>query len=129
MDDSKHRRALLVLLVVLMMLPSVAAWMYFIALAGSAWVQWIYGGSKVVQFGMPLVWVWWTERRLPRPDRPKWGDVRLGLVWGAALVALGLAAYFGYFRGSPFLASTPELIRAKLVDMGIESPALFFGFA
>lgn len=116
-------------LVFVIVLPTLATLLYFVVLSGSPWMKGVYFGSKVVQFAFPLVWVLSVQRRPVRPTRPDVRSIRPGLIVGGLIVAAGLAAYFGYLKHSPYLHSAPELIRLKINDMGLTSPALYITFA
>lgn len=110
--------------------PTVAAWSYFLALTGSAGQvnvgqQIAYTSSKIVQFLFPLVFVVVVEGRLPRPSRPRFDGLGLGLGFGILVVALMLGLYFGVLRGSSMLAQTPERVRAKLQEVNVATPARY----
>jgi membrane protease YdiL (CAAX protease family) len=112
-----------------MLLPTVATLLYFVLLSGSPWMQGVYFGSKVVQFGFPLLWVLAVQRRKLHLTRPDIASIKPGLLVGVLIVATGLCAYFGYLKSSPFLQAAPELIGLKTTDMGLTSPAMYIVFA
>lgn len=116
-------------LVFVMVLPTVATLLYFVVLSGSPWMKGVYFGSKVVQFAFPLFWVLAVQRRRVRPTRPTARNVIAGLLMGVLIVAVGLVAYFGYFKSSPLLAKAPALIGEKVADMGLTSPVVYLLFA
>src|ERR1700731_4090326 len=92
-----------------MLFPTFMAWIYFMVLAPAArqpglpheeqragWlVTVVYGVSKGIQFGFPLVWVGLFERYRLRPSRPSFRGLLLGLAFGLIVAAGILAAYFG----------------------------------
>jgi len=116
-------------LIVVMALPSLAAWLYFIALSGSAGVKPMYFGSKVVQFAIPALWMAFVQKQRLQRVPPDVRSIRLGAMIGAAMVAAGCAAYFGYLKHQPRFANVPESIGTKLTDMGLTSPVIFLVFA
>ncbi len=112
-----------------MMFPTLTTVAYFVFLSGSPAMQTVYGGSKIVQFAFPILWVWAVQRRKIRLTRPDARSLIWGFAFGAAAMAAGFAAYYGYFKTSPALADAPRLIGAKVHDMGLTRPALFIAFA
>ncbi|MCH7685625.1 MAG: CPBP family intramembrane metalloprotease [Planctomycetes bacterium] len=136
-DDSfKQRQTLetswavhIAALTFVMLLPTVATLLYFVVLSGSPWMKGVYFGSKVVQFAFPLVWVLAVQRQKIHLTRPDVQSIMPGLLVGILIVAVGLGAYFGYLKTSPYLQSAPELIGRKIADMGLTSPAMYITFA
>ena len=84
-----------------MAFPTMTTWIYFWVLSEAAMVQPVYALSKVVQFAFPVAWVWWMQKRPIGWHWPRLGDIGLGVAVGAAMVAAGLLAYYGFFRDSP----------------------------
>ena len=80
-----------------MILPTLAAWLYFVALSGSgqasAAQQFAYALSKVVQFAFPLAFVWLTTG-WPGLSRPTTRGLGLGAVFGLLTAAAMFALYF-----------------------------------
>lgn len=127
-------------LTVAVLLPSATTALYFIVLSGSQAMGVVYGLSKIVQFAFPLGWVLAVQKRRLRIARPEGRQVAMGLFVGAAMVATGLAAYFLYFKTSPWLVDLPRTIGEKLRDMRLVdvrdgaspasgSPVRFLAFA
>jgi membrane protease YdiL (CAAX protease family) len=79
-----------------------------------------------VQFLVPLLVVWLLQRRVPWPERPRFG----GMVTGAAsglLVAAGIfALYYGWLANSRILAGAPDAVREKVTQLGLASPARYW---
>jgi membrane protease YdiL (CAAX protease family) len=126
------RRAWLAVVLLALLLPSVLAWLEFVVLARSAGapqanvaVQALYGGGKVLAFCLPLLAVRLLDGHWPRPAKPLWRGLRFGLAFGL-LVSAGLfAIYFGALRGTHYLQATPAMIRGKVNDFGLATPAGF----
>jgi hypothetical protein len=110
-----------------MLFPTLVAWLYFLVLARggggqvSHWQQFTYGAGKCVQFAFPVVFLWAFEGRFPRPGRPRFAGLLLGLAFGLAVAALIFGLYFGVLRHSALLDRTPGLIRQKLREFGADS--------
>lgn len=123
------RRLHLTALLAAMIFPTLTTWVYFLALSDAALVQPVYALSKVVQFAFPAVWVLLVQKRRIGWHWPNVGDVVLGVAVGAAMVAAGLAAYYGLFRGSEWLANAPAMVGEKLQHLGIAAPWKYWAFA
>jgi membrane protease YdiL (CAAX protease family) len=100
--------------------PAVMAWLYFVFLAPPAGTPPGYGAlaayatGKLIQFSLPIVWVWLFERQRLRRAALNLSGLSLGVGFGLAAGALILFTYFGVLRGSAYLAETPANLRAKL---------------
>ena len=116
-------------LVFVMLLPTASTWLYFVLLAGSSAMQVVYLCSKILQFGLPVAWVVWVQKRRLQWGRPQAADLVRGLSFGVVAVAVGLAAYYGYFKGSVYLQRAPALIQEKTAGMGLTQPGWYLAFA
>jgi len=110
------------------LLPTGGAWLYFVLLAEHRFMQVAYGLSKIVQFALPIAWVVLVQRRRVALHRPRTTDIAAGLALGIVMVAVGLAAYHGYFRSSSLLANAASLVAQRLEGMGLDSPVAYFAF-
>jgi membrane protease YdiL (CAAX protease family) len=117
-----------------MIFPTVAAWSYFLGLAvhGGQTDTWqgraqqiAYVAGKVIQFGFPVVLLALLDRRLPRPGRPNFKGLALGLGFGLLVAGVMLAVYFGALRGSSVLARTPASLQHKLTEVQMATPARY----
>ncbi len=136
------RRAAVLLLA--MVLPALLAWLYLVVLAqdrgpGGApsvaraparnpAVAVAYGASKVFQFSLPLLYVWWLERRPLRPGVPHFRGLALGVAFGlvVGVAAVGLYPILAHHSGL-FSGATVK-IRAKVAEFGIGTPAAYVVF-
>ena len=117
-----------------MTFPTVAAWSYFLALAGQGGSvnpkqQAAYIVGKIVQFVFPLVFLAAIERRWPRLTRPHFRGLRPALLFGVAVAALMLGVYFGALRGTSLLAKTPAMVRHKLEEVNMATPTRYVALA
>lgn len=112
-----------------MLFPTATTLAYFIVLAGDPSMGLAYGFSKIAQFAVPIVWVLAVQRRRIAWTRPDRRSVLWGIAFGLAAVAVGLITYFGYFKSSPLLAGTPELVADKVRGMRLDSPTKYVLFA
>lgn len=112
-----------------MIFPSLATWLYFVAFAGSDAMQWIYGGSKFLQFAFPALWVIGVRRRIPQPRWNHGAGVALGLVFGAVAAAAMVAAYGLLAGGSTLLDAGIAAVQQKATEIGAHTPARFLALA
>jgi membrane protease YdiL (CAAX protease family) len=121
-------------LLVAMTLPTAVTYLYFIALATDAnqpnpVQQVVYSAGKVVQFSLPLVVVWLLERRFPWPSRPRSDGMILGTSFGLLVAGGMLCLYFGWLADSWILGNTPQLVKAKITQIGLTSPVSYWSLA
>jgi membrane protease YdiL (CAAX protease family) len=109
--------------------PTLATWLYFVVLSGQPAMSVLYGASKVLQFAFPLVWVLAVQRRRLSLAPPDGRSVASGVTFGLIVVAIALAAYYGYFKHSVYLEQAPAMVAAKVRDMRLLTPGLYLSFA
>jgi membrane protease YdiL (CAAX protease family) len=136
-----NRGALAAVLVLALTFPTLITWLYFIVFAGDSRVQLVYSVGKVLQFVLPVAWVWGIERRRrgiarfdgSAPISPTSASRRASALTGAGLgiliVAALFALYAGFFRSHPVMAGMPAIVRGKLADAGITTPLGFLALA
>jgi uncharacterized protein len=110
-------------------LPFGAAWIYFVLMAGDDRARFVYLGAKIVQFSLPLIWLWtvggslWVRPELSR-SQVLWG-VLSGLV-----MAGGLVGWYGLVvAGSPIEPAAQDRITATLANFRIQTPLAYIGMA
>jgi membrane protease YdiL (CAAX protease family) len=123
-----------VLLVALAMtLPTVMAWFYFHALGGSGRLnplqQLGYAGGKVLQFSIPILFIFFVARRWPEVKGPTTEGMLLGLGFGLVVFLAIVGAYFSGLNSSSLLAGAAGRVRAKMEEFGVASPAGFLALA
>jgi uncharacterized protein len=120
-----------------LLFPTATAWVYFVALSpavathqqANPLMQAAYALSKVVQFSLPVLWLWYADRSALRPRRPSLRGVPAGVAFGAAVAALAFALYGGWLAGSPLFHDTPERLRSKVAEFGLATPAGYLALA
>jgi membrane protease YdiL (CAAX protease family) len=132
LTPAQVRRTWLVL-VFAMTFPTVAAWGYFVALAGSRdanpVLQGAYALGKVVQFGFPVLVLALGGGPWPRPLLPRRAGLGIGLGFGLLVAGLMLGVYFRVLCDSPVLARTALEVRHKLEQVGMDTPARYAALA
>jgi membrane protease YdiL (CAAX protease family) len=129
-----ERRLTAVLLVVAIAFPTLMTWLYFKHLGGQSGTanplqQAAYTGGKAVQFALPVLWLWLTRGTLWATRRPRFDGWPVGVGFGLVVAAAIIGLYYGYFRNSPVLADTPEKLRGKLHEFGVDTPAAYTALA
>jgi membrane protease YdiL (CAAX protease family) len=125
--NAKSRAFLAFALVVAMTLPSLVTWLYFIVLVtdkdtqNSAQLA-ASAAGKVVQLLLPIVVIWFLEKRVPRPQRPRFDGIVLGAAFGLLISAAIFVLYYIWLADSPMLATTPQRVREKVTQLGLNSP-------
>src|SRR5436305_6827895 len=115
-----------------MVWPTLVAWVYFVALARPAAegerganraAVAAYAAGKVIQFAFPLVWVWGTTGRLPRPGRPTRRGLAAGLAFGL-VIAAGTLLFYHFVQRDYFLSrGLADRVRGKMAEFGLDRPA------
>jgi membrane protease YdiL (CAAX protease family) len=114
-----------------MILPGVMAWTDFVVLAppGGAGPGYLalaaYAAAKILQFSLPIAWVWCCDRHRLRLGAPSWRGQAIGLAFGLLVFGFVLALYYGVLRDSKFLAGTPARVSQKVAQFHVDSPARY----
>lgn len=124
-------------LAIAMVLPTVTAWVYFIVLSPTVaaesqpnpYLQTAYACSKVIQFGLPVAWMWFAERSALRFRKPDRQGIRIGVAFGLAAAAFALGLYYGVLRDLPLFRDTPARLRSKVAEFGLSTPAGYVALA
>lgn len=67
----------------------------------------------------------WRDPRWLQLKRPHFRTLKPGLLFGLAVAAVMLGAYFGGLRGSSLLRNTPARLQQKLHEVGMDTPARY----
>jgi len=94
--------------------PTVAAWLYFVLFSGGPWMLPLGALSKVVQFALPVAWVWLVLRQPPKIRGAASGGLLFGTLTGLAILAACLGLYYGYLKQSPVFEGAPQRLGEKL---------------
>jgi membrane protease YdiL (CAAX protease family) len=116
------------------------AWLYFVVLTPSSATEAphpslnqltlaAYSIGKVLQFGLPIAWVYFSSPIRIGLVFSSWQGWRTGVLFGCLAGAAVLAAYYAFFRNSWILHDTPEAVRAKLLAFHAATPLRFFFLA
>ncbi len=110
--------------------PTLLAWGYFLLLAGTGPLQQAaYSLGKAAQLLLPIALMWWWQGRCPRPSRPRFAGLSLGLTFGLATVAAMLGLYHLWLKYTPLFETTPATVHNELISMGLATPARYLLFA
>ncbi|MGI9456942.1 MAG: CPBP family intramembrane glutamic endopeptidase [Aeoliella sp.] len=122
MQESRAPRSEIAILAFACILPTLVTLTYFVmAQASESSVQQaIFASTKLVQFGLPVVWVGLLCRERLRWPRPTWSGLALGLVFGLVVAGALWLLYQG-LRGTALLDDALAPIRAKITDLAIDS--------
>jgi membrane protease YdiL (CAAX protease family) len=124
-DAGRSGTALLALCAVY---PTVAAWLYFVALGDHPQMRLAYGAAKLLQALLPLLG-WWLLRMDRGGGERRAGGVAAGLLTGALLAGAVLAAWASPLMQWDALAPAPGRIWARLVALGADTPLRYLGLA
>jgi uncharacterized protein len=119
------------MIAVALLLPTAVTWLYFVALDGAParLQQGAYGIGKAVQFGLPVVWVFWIQRRRERLEVPRSWSLIAGAVFGLAVAGLMAVLYFHVLEPAGLFAEPAKAVTAKVKSFGAGSPAAFLVLA
>ena len=105
--------------------PTLAAWVYMDLFRGEPGMLTLTALSKVVQFALPVVWVWLVLRQPPKIRGASSGGLLFGALSGLAILAGCLVLYYGYLKDSAVFEDAPKRLGEKLTGLGGDS---FGGF-
>ncbi len=115
-------------LVIAIALPTLITWAYFI-LAGrypKETQQTVYLVVKVIQFAFPALWTLFVLREPLRTARPTASGLLLGVAFGVAVTAAGMALFEFVLRDTQVFTAAAELIYRKIEAFGIDSAWKYF---
>jgi membrane protease YdiL (CAAX protease family) len=114
-----------------LVLPTVITWVYFILLDGApaASQQSAYAVGKVIQFGLPVVWVCLVQRNWQKLHWPKAWSLIAGIAFGLAVAGAMAVLYFAVLKPAGVMEGPATAARAKVASFGVVSPVVFLGIA
>lgn len=117
-------------LIAAIVLPTAVTWLYFTALAGYSPVvqQTAYTVGKVVQFLLPIVWLWLAKQRM-ECAWPTLRGVPIGIAFGAVLLASAWALYANLLKSMGMFDAPAEEVRAKIAGLGVASLPAYIGLS
>ena len=101
--------------------PTAAAWVYFVRFSGESWMLSLGALSKIVQFGLPAVWVWLVLRQRPKIRSVSREGLLFGALSGLGILAACLGLYYGYLKHHPAFKDAPAALGEKLAGLGGDS--------
>lgn len=103
--------------------PSIISLFAFVLLADdeSVWKKVIFAGGKVLQFLLPVMWLFWAERGRSRWRPPGTAGLAPGLAFGLLVAGLGLLGYYLWLKPSEMLDFADTEIAAKIADFYVDS--------
>jgi membrane protease YdiL (CAAX protease family) len=103
-------------------LPTFVTLVYFVwAEQFSAGVQQVtYTAAKVVQFGFPVAWVLWVQRRRLWTPGPLTKGLWLGVVFGLAVAGAMVGLYHYWLKSAAFFADAQSQILEKVAGMQLD---------
>lgn len=119
-----HRRTLRTIGVAFaIVFPTLVTWVYFILSSrySMGTQQSVYLTAKVIQFAFPAVWTWFALHEPLRTDRPTISGQLLGVAFGVAISAAGLAVFESFLRDTAVFESAGALVNRKIAAFGINS--------
>lgn len=119
-----------IILLIALVLPTFITWIYFIQLkdAPQGLQQAVYAVVKLIQFGLPALWVLLIQRQIRKFTRPPRWSLVAGIVFGLA-VATGMAAlYFFVLKPAGLIEGPSTAVRTKVASFGVGSPLAFLMF-
>lgn len=125
-------RVMKVLVIVAMVFPCLATWIWFVLLADSAAAPAAFALSKIVQFGFPAAVCFWLRRKPPFWRGEEVGSGRAiaaGALVGLAIAALIVLGYALLFRGGPAMVEASGAIARKVASLHFGTPQRFAALA
>ena len=110
-------------------LPTVAAWLYFVQWGQEPFVRALYGGSKAVQFAIPVAWLLFMRQTEYWVRRPRISGVGSALAFGLGAGLVIIVGYAAWLRNVPALADFPDLLYARMMALGLATPARYLAMA
>ncbi len=123
-------------LCIAMLLPTVAAAVYFVGLSSHAsgtaanpFLQWAYALSKLVQFLLPVAWLAAAEPAQLRIRRISFRGLPAGIVFGIGAGLFIFMVYHDWLAGSTLFNGVAARIQSKLSEFGAGTPAAYLTLA
>src|SRR5262245_8920828 len=108
-------------------LPTAITWLYFFEARDwpAAAQVGVVAVVKVIQFALPIVWVWAVHKGRATLRLPSANGVVVGLAFGVLVAGAMFALYFGALRGSELINAAAPAIRGKVAGAGIDGVAKY----
>lgn len=108
-------------------IPTVFTWAYFVLASrySTGAQQATYLVVKVIQFGLPIFWVWAVLREPIQLQKPNGRGLALGALFSLLVVGSGWLLFDRVLDDGPLFANAAPMIRAKIAGFGISSLAAY----
>jgi len=129
LDRLKPDRSWL-LLIFALILPTIVTYVYFYVLSDKPESVQKVGMSlcKIVQFGLPVVWVLYVRGYWPDwKTSPRNSMLLTGLISGLVVFAAAMMLYHGYLKNTEVIKTAAAEVNQRVAEMGFSTPLAFIG--
>jgi membrane protease YdiL (CAAX protease family) len=118
--------------------PTAMAWLYFVVAspttsdslpAPNAAMRLLYASGKVVQFGLPVLWIALVDVASFRSWKPSRRGLGIGILFGALVSLVAVVMYQFLLNQTQVFSGVGERIRSKLSEFGLTTPLGYAGLA
>jgi membrane protease YdiL (CAAX protease family) len=110
--------------------PTAMAWFYFVAAsptadslpAPNAAMRLLYASGKVIQFGLPVLWVALVDFASFRSWKLTWRGFVFGIVLGVLVALFAVVMYLYLLNQTQVFSGVGDRIRSKLGEFGLTTP-------
>ena len=109
--------------------PTVVTLVYFEILKSypAGWQQTAYLIGKTIQFGFPVIWIWWFLPSDLTIGKPKPNGIAVGIAFGCLVAVAMVALYLMWLRHLDQFSGFQTNIQEKIDGMGLDSVWKFAG--
>jgi len=108
-------------------LPVLVTWVHFVGAGGKRQAA-AYVVMQIVQFALPLGWLWMVEGGRIEWGSPRYRGVGWGIAFGVAVIISAWVLFHRVLAHQPFFTPAIDRMREKALDLGLMSPARYAAF-